>query len=596
MKEVQALTEYLKTTLAYQVGLALIDAKGSFSKLLLLPYELYVLNRKHKNKSKQLLKKKSLGVDDIEDEVLELITNEQDDTYALLRRRGRANSHISKVFLLAARVSLKVSLSRARALAEDAFKFAADQKQKEAAIIVIYDSGSIQAAYQKILEIQLDPYTSSSKIRRIFDEYRITTNGYALPSKSIAVNSNINNSKIIYVSHFSIPYHSSGYATRTHSMLQALAWSGIDVTCVTRPGYPLDRSDSKFLSRARSHEEVEGIEYRHIGLNSLFNDGTLSYFKQASDELVRVCKQQDPKFIIAGSNYVNALPALMTARRLGLSFAYDVRGLWEYTTASKFKGWEYTERFGFIRYMETLVAAEADRVFAISSPLRDELINRGVASDKISLLPNGVDLEKFNEHTVSHELRDKLNIDIKSVVFGFIGTLEVYEGLDEVLHAVKMLLSRGVKCNLVIVGDGSCARQIGELILSLGLSEHVRLIGRVPFSDVGKYYELCDVFVYPRVETHVTRIVPALKPLEAMASKKAVVVSNLPALVELVGGEANAAIVKPGSSSDLFAAMYRLCKEETRNHLASEGYHFVAKNKTWKKSIAELVDFIENPQ
>lgn len=594
MNEFQVLTEYLKTTLAYRIGLLLIEARGSLSKSFLLPYKLYKLSQNHKNKNVKLIEYNSIP-GEIEDEVLKFLACERDDDYTLMRQRGRTDNDISKILLLAARVTLKTSVNRAKALAEDAYRLATELKQKTSAIILIYDSGSIQSAYDKIQEMQLDQCLGSAKIKRICDEASILRDGYVLPNKQIGTYSGIKKS-MLYVSHLSIPYHSSGYATRTHSMMQALVRNEVDVTCVTRPGYPLDRTDSKYLSQVKRHEKIDGVEYKHVGLNTIINNGTLEFFHQASRELINIIQNLKPNCIVAGSNYVNALPALIAARKLGLPFAYDIRGLWEYTSASKFNYWEYTERFFLTRYLETLVAAEADKVFAISSPLRDELINRGVDSEKISLLPNGVDLAKFNVPTPSHGLRKKLNIDEHSVVFGFIGSLEVYEGLDDILHAFKMLLSKGTKCHLVIVGDGSCARQLGELVLKLGLPEHVRLIGRVPFSDVGQYYGLCDVFVYPRMETHVTRIVPALKPLEAMAAKKAVIISNLPALVELVGGEENAAVVKPGSPGDLFKVMSSLCKEETRHRLGLKGYSYATKHKTWQSSVAEMCYFATHPQ
>ncbi|QJW84685.1 glycosyltransferase [Ramlibacter terrae] len=98
-----------------------------------------------------------------------------------------------------------------------------------------------------------------------------------------------------------------------------------------------------------------------------------------------------PAPVQAASNHEAALPALLAARAVGLPFVYEVRGLWEYTTASKIAGWEGTERFALERALETLVAREADLVFTLTAAPADELVLRGVDRARIRLAPNAID-------------------------------------------------------------------------------------------------------------------------------------------------------------------------------------------------------------
>ena len=86
----------------------------------------------------------------------------------------------------------------------------------------------------------------------------------------------------------------------------------------------------------------------------------------AALRIEHVARQHRPAIIHAASNHVNALPALLAARNLGIPFIYEVRGLWELTEAASRKDWENTERFALARQLETLVAKKANAVFTLN--------------------------------------------------------------------------------------------------------------------------------------------------------------------------------------------------------------------------------------
>ncbi|MFP3361273.1 glycosyltransferase, partial [Planococcus sp. SIMBA_143] len=80
------------------------------------------------------------------------------------------------------------------------------------------------------------------------------------------------------------------------------------------------------------------------------------------DAYVREAMIEKPEFILAASNYLSALPALIAARRLGVPFVYEMRGFWEVSAASVRPGWEQSDQYRLDRRYEDLVAREADRV------------------------------------------------------------------------------------------------------------------------------------------------------------------------------------------------------------------------------------------
>src|SRR5699024_3497143 len=160
--------------------------------------------------------------------------------------------------------------------------------------------------------------------------------------------------------------------------------------------YPWDvHCDSAPRNQEREVVELGGVEYVHTPGADLNRDPLDEYILKAADAYVREAKIRRPQRIHAASNFRQALPALIAARRLGVPFVYEVRGLWEFTEAASKKDWERSERFALHVEMENLVATEADHVLAITAQVRDELIARGADPERVTLAPNAVNVHEF---------------------------------------------------------------------------------------------------------------------------------------------------------------------------------------------------------
>ena len=174
-------------------------------------------------------------------------------------------------------------------------------------------------------------------------------------------------------------------------------------------------------------------------------------------------------------------------------------------------------------------AIAADAVITISEALKNLIVSWGVDDAKVTVIPNAVDTSLFTPQLKSTHLIEKYNLKDKIVV-GFIGSITAYEGLEYLISAVEELLSDGYNLSLLIVGDGKEKNRFEKL----AKSKEIIFTGRVPYSDVEEYYSVLDMCVYPRNDYEVCRYVPPLKPLEAMAMKKAVIVSDVAPMLEMV--------------------------------------------------------------
>ena len=401
----------------------------------------------------------------------------------------------------------------------------------------------------------------------------------------------------LYVPASCLPYHISGYTTRTHEILKALANAIGDISrtniettnsyenvssnttnhkfldgkifVLTRTGYPWDRKDSLVYPDAgKDYNILDGIRYDHLKTpkNSKL---TALYAEEASLEFEKYIVKKHISCVHAASNHVNALPALIAAKRLGISFQYEMRGLWELTRISRQPEFAKSHNFKLGLDLEAFVAKHADRVFVISNQLSLYIQkNWGIPKEKIFLLPNCADVDKLKPDTSieenSKEKRDltiedcdtesallskdlsSLSSDVNNeknsenfiyapskIVIGYAGSLIVYEGLQTLLKAMDILVNRkNMNIHLNIIGDGEYRNTLEELARSLGLNNNVTFFGRLSPLEAKNKQDECSLICIPREPFEVCQIVPPIKLVEAMAKGKCVVVPDLPVFVD----------------------------------------------------------------
>lgn len=430
----------------------------------------------------------------------------------------------------------------------------------------------------------------SAKQQQLIDAvtglHRLSAHPPKLPTKQDSPGYQAERGRILYCAHSVSPYNSNGYSTRTAGLVQGLTRAGADVIIAARPGYPWDiKTDVTPRSTSSYSETIDGINH-FFSQGPTWTQGPLDYYVQeAADSYVQVAMRNRVERVHAASNHVTALPALIAARRLGLPFSYEVRGLWEITESSTKAGWALSDRFRFSKEMETLVAVEADLVFAITDQVRDELVHRGVPDEKIVILPNAVDTDEFSDMPIHGPTKQRLGIDRDIPVIGYAGSLVEYEGLATLLEACHRMVVEETDFRLVIVGDGAALPALKAQAAVLGLSDVTIFTGRVKASAIPNYLSIFDIMPCPRLPLPVTEMVSPIKPLEAMAAAKAVVLSDLPPLRDLAGSDGERADLFPaGDAVQLASVLTKLVKnEDRRREMGRRARLWAVSERNWRR-------------
>ena len=422
-----------------------------------------------------------------------------------------------------------------------------------------------------------------------------------IPSEPRATIESIPN-RIAYVLHNSFPYSSGGYATRAFGIAEGLKSHGFEVININRPGFPLDIKDDLEAEDVPKIEIIDGHQYVRSLSTSRRGKTPYDYMLEAADILEERFIEYRPQYVIAASNHITAIPSLIAAKRLGIPFYYEVRGLWEITRVSREPEFEKKPAYTVQVLLETLAAKHATHVFTLTSPMINELVRRGVEEESISLVPNSCSPENLIPQQPDMKLVEKLNIPADVPVIGYIGTFVQYEGLDDLAEACAILKLKGVPFRLLLVGNenasgqeaGPITAKISELATTYGFSDWLIMPGRIPFEEVESYYSLIDIAPFPRKPQPVCELVSPMKPLEALAMKKAVLVSSVQALKEMVVEEKTGLVFEKGNISDLADKLQLLIDNKgLRQTLGENGRVWVKSERNWIKTTGVIKDQLE---
>lgn len=401
--------------------------------------------------------------------------------------------------------------------------------------------------------------------------------------------------RVLHLLTNSLPHTQSGYTLRSHRLLLASAQRGLSLEALTRTGYPIligqllaDRQDS-----------VDGILYRRILPPRLGKTLPLR-LEQAAEMLAKNLQEGETYPVLhTTTNYHNGVVMAGLARALNLPWVYEVRGIMEETWVSRHKTEkaqqeaEASERFAKIRAKETELMLTADHVVTLSQTMKNLLVERGVEAEKITLLPNAVADELFEHSLDSVTARAQLGLPAEGFWVGTVSSLVGYEGLDYLLGAVAAARASGQDVRALIAGDGVARPGLEALADELGIADHVYFLGRLPSHQAPLAHQALDIFCVPRTSDRVCRSVTPLKPIEAMALRRPVIMSDIPPLAELVDNGVTGPtglLVEPENSEALVEAIVELLENpQEREKLAVNGRAF-ARTRTWSHNAQILED------
>ncbi|MBN9132062.1 MAG: glycosyltransferase, exosortase A system-associated [Nitrosospira multiformis] len=388
--------------------------------------------------------------------------------------------------------------------------------------------------------------------------------------------------RILHILDHSIPLH-SGYTFRTLSILNEqrnLGWETFHLTGSKQENCSVPEELVEGWHFYRT-PPPSGLKARLPVLNQLAVMGALTH------RLTEVVKIVEPDILHAHSPVLNALPALRVGRKWGIPVVYEVRAFWEDAAVDHGTHREWGARYRLTRELESYALRNVDAVTTICEGLRGDILKRGIPSEKVTVIPNAVNIENFRmSERGDLQLANALGVEGK-VLLGFIGSFYAYEGLTVLLSALPRMLAANPDIRILLVGGGPQEDELKSLTARMGLQGKVIFTGRVPHDQVRHYYNLIDILVYPRLPMRLTNLVTPLKPLEAMAQGRLVAASDVGGHLELIQDGKTGVLFKAGDSDALAVRILNLISSShTWGGLRAAARSFVETQRNWAGSVA----------
>lgn len=232
----------------------------------------------------------------------------------------------------------------------------------------------------------------------------------------------------------------------------------------------------------------------------------------------------------------------------------------------------------------------SDRIFCVSQSVANYVVEFiGVSRDKISVIPNGVDIKDFVGLPDPQTIRMHYGLPPNDFIVGSVGRLHPVKNFDLLIKVFKRLHELYPRAHLMIIGDGPLRKNLESLCCELGLSknEHVFFLGDQ--TDIPALLSAMDLFVLPSKHEGMPNAV-----LEAMAAGLPVVTTSAGGTQEIIQNNKTGILVKPDDPEALYQALALLFSDsELRRRLGNAAYGHVKENFSLDRTINITVNLYQ---
>lgn len=290
-------------------------------------------------------------------------------------------------------------------------------------------------------------------------------------------------------------------------------------------------------------------------------------------------------FIFSGIGFLNkSIPLVLTVHGYG-----SLESVFNKTIAAN------SFKYKVLRRLEIEAVKRSDVIIAVGSKLKLWIIDDlGANPEKVVVIPNGVDINDFKFNSKSNiEIRKRHNIDLNTPILLFTKHFSPRYGAQYLVPALELIKKEYPTIKLIMTNDDKWKQTIIDIAKKYNVDSNILFTGRVPYSDLTKYYSACDVFVHPSINDQETF---GISLVEAMACSKPVVATAVGGPKEIIDGGNNVGIlVQPENSKEIACAVLNLLHNTSKaEEIGLNARLYVESKYTWDKVTEEIYSVYES--
>ena len=288
---------------------------------------------------------------------------------------------------------------------------------------------------------------------------------------------------------------------RLSEMAREWVRQGHDVTVLTGvPNHPTGIIPTEYRGKIFMEENVEGVKIWRHWLFATQNRGvlkkTLSHLSfMASVVGLSLFRGRKPDVVIVSSpNFFSAISAYVISRLRRVPYIFEVRDLWPgiFIELGVLKNRRVIR---ILEMLELFLYRKAAAVVPVTNGFADDMVRRGIPREKIEVITNGVDLERFRPGPLFTNKRMGVGIPEDSFLVLYMGAHGLSHGLRKIIDAAE-LLGKDESVHFAFVGEGGEKWHIERIAREKGLT-NITFVGGQSKEMVGRFYQMADVCLVP---------------------------------------------------------------------------------------------------
>lgn len=388
--------------------------------------------------------------------------------------------------------------------------------------------------------------------------------------------------KINVVCHYYPPEIGAPQA-RLSEMAREWVKHGHDVTILTGfPNHPTGVIPQEYQGKIFMEEYVNSIRIWRHWLYATPNEGflkkTLAHISfMITVILFSLFRGNRPDILIVSSpNFFSVISAYIMSRIRPVPYIFEVRDLWPgiFIELGVLKN-RYLIKL--LEIIEMFLYRRAAGVVPVTQGFADNIIGRGIPSEKVEVITNGVDLETYTPDEMNMVLRKELNLPLDAFILLYMGAHGISHGLQSIIEAAE-LIQQDTKIHFLFVGEGAEKAKLIELAQKKQL-KNVTFIKGQPKERVVHFYHLADACIVPLRNIHgLSTFVPS-KMFEIMGSGKPIIAPLRGEAADILKRSGSAIVLPPEDPKALVKAIKDLeDNPESCKSMGIAGRKFVEEN------------------
>lgn len=344
-------------------------------------------------------------------------------------------------------------------------------------------------------------------------------------------------------------------ASRTFEHCREWVKKGHQVTVITcAPNFPQGKVYAGYKNKLWQSEEMAGIRvirvWSYITANEGFVKRILDYLSFMFMAMFASPFVRKPDIVIGTSpQFFTACAGWAVGKMKRIPFVFELRDLWP-ESIKAVGAMKDSTAIRFFEKLELFLYRQAARIVSVTKSFKDTLVQRGIESDKIEVITNGVDSSRFQPMEKDVELVSRYGLKGKFVA-GYIGTHGMAHALETILETADLFKKAGDdRFRFIFLGHGARKQALKDKALEMGL-KNVVFIDSVSKEEVPRYWSLLDVSIIHLKKTDLfTTVIPS-KMFECMGMGIPILHGVAGESAEIVENEGAGLVFEPENAKEL---------------------------------------------